>query len=151
MAPRLALLALLWWVITNGDPASWAWGLPAILLAAVLVPPYHWHLRPLALLWFVPQTLWLALSGGVKVAWLACQPRLSLNTQVIHFRWQHLSDGPGRMFMASLINLIPGTLTLEIGAEHLQVHVLHLRPDTLDALHRLERRIARLYGETINE
>ncbi|APX94934.1 hypothetical protein BWR19_07080 [Halomonas sp. 1513] len=141
---RLAGLALLWWVLTEGS--AWAWGVPVILITALAMPISglsRLHLR--ACLALCPVALGLALRGGVQVALLACRPRLTLHSVVIDHRWSCLPEGPGRLFMASLINLIPGTLTVRLAADRLVVHVLHLTPTTVRDLAVLERRIARLY------
>ena len=146
---RLTALALLWWALSAGEPGAWAWGLPAIVATALLMPsPGAWRWRFLAALTFLPHALWLSLCGGLQVAALACRRRLRLDTRVIEYPWQQLPEGPARLFMASLINLVPGTLTLRLTQDALHVHVLHYHDDTPWALDRLERRIARLYGVT---
>ncbi|MBD3896269.1 Na+/H+ antiporter subunit E [Halomonas sp. ML-15] len=145
-ARRLAGLALLWWVLTEGS--AWAWGVPVILITALAMPLSglsRLHLP--ACLALCPVALWLALRGGVQVALLACRPRLDLHSAVIDHRWSCLPEGPGRLFMASLINLIPGTLTVRLAADRLVVHVLHLTPATTRDLAVLERRIARLHAD----
>ncbi|QTF91222.1 Na+/H+ antiporter subunit E [Halomonas sp. BM-2019] len=145
LARRFALLTLLWWVISGGGTA-WAWGLPAILVTALVMPTSGAaRLRPLALLAFLPLAGGLALRGGLQVAALACRPRLDPATRVIDHPWRHLPEGPGRLFMASLINLIPGTLTLRQTAAGLQVHVLRLDARTRSDLDRLEARVAGLF------
>ncbi|MCE9662571.1 Na+/H+ antiporter subunit E [Halomonas sp. M5N1S17] len=148
---RLAILSVLWWAISGGDPASWAWGVPAIVAAAVLMPTFNWHLRPMALLLLIPHALWLALRGGLEVAWLACRPSLNLNTRVVEHPWHYLPEGPAQLFMASLINLVPGTLALRLASGSLQVHVLNLHDDTPASLVRLERRVAALFGIAIDK
>ncbi|WP_445157784.1 Na+/H+ antiporter subunit E [Halomonas sp. E14] len=145
-ARRLALPALLWWAISGGDPDGWRWGLPAVVVAALVMPAPTWPLRPLAWLRFLPAALWLGLQGGIEVACLACRRPLELDTRVIEHRWQQLPDGPGRLFMASLINLIPGTLSVRIEHDRLHVHVLHYRHHIPTALQRLERRVAPLFA-----
>lgn len=141
---RLALLALLWWMISGGG--AWAWGLPVILLTALVMPSSGAsRLRPLALLGLLPLALWLALRGGLQVAILACQPRLDPATRVIDYPWRHLPEGPGRLFMACLINLLPGTLTLRLTPDTLRVHVLQMDAGIRAELERLEARVARLF------
>jgi multicomponent Na+:H+ antiporter subunit E len=142
---RFTLLALMWWVVSGGEPQSWRWGLPAIIVASLVLPAPDLPLRPLAWLRFVPLALWLGLRGGVEVALLACRPRMELATRLVDFRWQHLGEGPGRLFLATLINLIPGTLTVRIQDHGLQVHVLHHRHGTVTELRRLERHVALLF------
>ena len=146
LARRFLPLALLWWAISGGGSA-WAWGVPAILIAALAMPQSGAsRLRPLALLAFLPLALWLALRGGLQVAALACRPRLRLESRVIDHPWHCLPEGPGRLLMASLVNLIPGTLTLRLTPAGLQVHVLQMRADTRLGLARLETRVAHLYA-----
>ena len=144
LARRLAVLSLLWWVISGGG--AWAWGLPAILITALAMPSSGAaRLRPLALLAFLPLALWLALRGGLQVAILACHPQLDPATRVIDHPWRHLPEGPGRLFMACLINLLPGTLTLRLTPETLRVHVLQMDAGIGLELERLEVRVARLF------
>lgn len=145
LARRFLPLALLWWAISGGGSA-WAWGVPAILIAALAMPQSGAsRLRPLALLAFLPLALWLALRGGLQVAALACRPRPRLESRVIDHPWHCLPEGPGRLLMASLVNLIPGTLTLRLTPDRLRVHVLKPNTDTPAELVRLETRVARLY------
>ncbi|MBS9404092.1 Na+/H+ antiporter subunit E [Halomonas sp. TRM85114] len=144
---RLALLALIWWII-SGAATAWAWGLPVILVTALVIPSSGAaRIRPLALLAFLPLTLWLALRGGMQVATLACTPHLDPAIRVIDHHWRHLPEGPGRLFMASLINLLPGTLTLRLTPDRLTVHVLQMDANTRPGLDRLEARIARLFAQ----
>lgn len=145
LARRLLLLALLWWALSGGGSA-WAWGVPVILVAALVMPRSGVaRLRPLALLAFLPMALWLALRGGLQVAMLACRPGPSPHSRVIDHPWHCLPEGPGRLLMASLVNLIPGTLTLRLTPDRLRVHVLKPNTDTPAELVRLETRVARLY------
>ncbi|MGJ7456781.1 Na+/H+ antiporter subunit E [Halomonas sp. RA08-2] len=150
LARRLVLLTLLWWVVSGGGGA-WIWGLPVILVTALALPNSRAvRLRPLAFLAFLPLALWLTLRGGLKVAILACRPRLDPDTRIINHVWSHLPEGPGRLFMSSLINLLPGTLTLGLTPDTLQVHVLQMDASTRPGLDRLEARVARLFSHDIS-
>lgn len=152
LAWRLVLLTLLWWILSGGDPTSWTWGLPVIVVAALVMAPMNeqrWHL--MAAIFFIPQALWLTICGGISVARLACGRRLTPDTRVIEYPWQYLPPGPARLFMASLLNLIPGTLTLRLLPDRLTIHVLDYRETTPRSLERLECRIGRLYGMAIPE
>lgn len=150
LARRLVLLTLLWWVVSGGGGA-WIWGLPVILVTALAMPNSRAvRLRPLAFLAFLPLALWLSLRGGLKVAIMACRPRLDPDTRIINHVWSHLPEGPGRLFMASLINLLPGTLTLSLTPDTLKVHVLQMDASTRPGLDRLEARVARLYTHDVS-
>ncbi len=148
---RLLLFALLWWILTQGEPASWWWGLPVVFWVAWMPPiyaspPWRWHLLPAMRL--LPRFLLLSARGGWEVALLAAKPHSVLNTRLVDYTWCCLPAGPARVFMASLINLIPGTLTLRFLPDQdcLHVHILNYRPATLTSLQRLEVAIADLYG-----
>lgn len=145
-AGRLALLALLWWMLGGGEAESWRWGVPAIIVTALVMPIPDLPLRPVAWLRLLPLALWLGLRGGIEVAWLASRPRTQLDTRVIEHRWQRLDDASGRLFMATLINLLPGTLTVRIDSDRLQVHVLHYRDGIADRLQHLEGHVDALFG-----
>lgn len=150
---RLAVFACLWWIITQGEPGSWWWGLPVLLLVAWMTPVlpsqnqrWRWRLWPFLKL--LPRFLLLSARGGWEVAVLALSPRSRLNTRLVDYTWCCLPDGPAQIFMACLINLIPGTLTLRSLPDQdcLHLHILNYRPSTLLVLRRLEVAIADLYG-----
>jgi len=149
---RLVVFAFLWWIITQGEADAWWWGLPVLLLVAWVTPVLpsqeSWRWRPLALIRLVPRLLLLSARGGWEVAVLALSPRPQLNTRLVDYTWCCLPEGPAQLFMASLINLIPGTLTLRSLPDQdcLHIHILHYRPSTLLVLRRLEVDIAELYG-----
>lgn len=148
---RVALFAFIWWILSQGEPSSWWWGAPVVLLAAWMYPlfpgsSWRWHWRPLLRL--LPHILLLSARGGLEVAVLALHPKQRLNTRLLNYRWHCLPEGPARLFMASLINLIPGTLTLRPLPDRagLHVHILNYRSSTLTTLQHLEAAVAELYG-----
>ena len=152
---RVALFALLWWILTLGEASSWWWGVPVVLLAAWMSslfpgPSWRWHWRPLMRL--LPRFLLLSARGGWEVAVLALSSRHQLNTRLVDYTWCCLPEGPPQLFMASLINLIPGTLTLRPLPDQdcLHVHILNYRPSTLTTLQRLEIDVADLYGVPVS-
>ncbi|SFB86257.1 multicomponent Na+:H+ antiporter subunit E [Marinospirillum celere] len=153
---RSLLLALVWWIISQGQANSWWWGLPAVLLVAWITPvlpssqPWRWRLLPF--LRILPRFLLLSARGGWEVARLALSPHQALNSRLIDYTWSCLPPGPAQLFMASLINLIPGTLTLRFLPDQdcLHVHLLHFQPSTLNQLLRLEVDVADLYGVPVS-
>ncbi|OOG22706.1 cation:proton antiporter [Thioalkalivibrio denitrificans] len=150
---RLLIYGVLWWILAGGSPSAWFWGLPAILAAALFNPfpparPISWH--PLGLLVFVAMFLMLSLRGALDVAWRALHPRRPLQPAVVDYPWA-LPPGRGRVFLAVLINLMPGTLCVKITDHSMSVHVLSNPDRAVSALQRLERRVGRLFGSDTKE
>lgn len=147
LALRLTLFALLWWVLSEGAPGSWAVGAPIVLASTLfslaLARPTRWS--PVGLLRFVPFFLWRSLRGGVDVAWRACVPSLPIAPDILTYRLR-LPPGRARVFMTAVISLLPGTLSAEILRNNLCVHVLDRRVSDETDLLRLEERVAALFG-----
>ncbi len=129
---RAVLFALMWWILTDGAIASWWVGAPVVLFATlvsvVLLPPITWSLP--GVVRFVPFFLWRSLYGGVDVARRAMHPRLPISPGLFCYQWR-LPPGLPRVFMANTVSLLPGTLSVELGADGLQVHVLDERKNCL--------------------
>lgn len=122
---RVVLFGLLWWLLTDGEPGSWPVGLPVVLLAAfvsvLMLPALSWSLS--ALFRFVIFFLWHSLRGGVDVARCAFHPDMPISPIMHDFRFR-LPAGPPRILMANIVNLLPGTLSVEVDDDCLTVHVL---------------------------
>jgi multicomponent Na+:H+ antiporter subunit E len=146
LALRLALFALLWWVLTEGQPGSWPLGalfaVMATALSLSLSRPAPWSALGFAR--FVPFFLWWSLRGGVDVAWRACAPSLPIAPGMLTYRLR-LPPGRARIFMTAVISLLPGTLSAEIVRNRLFVHVLDQRASTEADLAALETRVAGIF------
>jgi len=144
---RAVLFGLVWWMLTDGATDSWLVGTPVILVATMisllLLPPFLWSLT--GILRFVPFFLSRSLYGGVDVARRALHPRLPISPGLFDHPWR-LPPGLPRIFMANTVSLLPGTLSLELGANCLQVHVLDDRKDFLSELEKVEQRVAAMFG-----
>ncbi|RCX32763.1 Na+/H+ antiporter subunit E [Thioalbus denitrificans] len=147
--PATALLAaaVLWWILAGGSAASWAIGVPAVVLAA-------WSARRLGtgsalsltgLLRFLPFFAWESLRGGVDVARRTLGPRLRIAPGFLDYRTA-LPEGAPRRFFATCVSLLPGTLAAEIEGDTLAVHQLDAGGDSQAELARLERAVAGLFG-----
>ncbi len=148
---RAVLFALIWWILTDGEMDSWLVGTPVILfvtlVSLLLLPPFSWSLS--GLVRFTPFFLWRSLYGGVDVARCALQPRLPISPGLFDYRWR-LPPGLPRVFMANIVSLLPGTLSMELGANCLQVHVLDERKDVLSELEKVEQRVAAIFGISLS-
>jgi multicomponent Na+:H+ antiporter subunit E len=153
LAVRLALLAVLWATLVEGDPRGLAVGLLVLPLAAwaclALAPPGRARIRPLALLRFLPFCVWRALQGGLDVARRALEPQLSLSPGRLEAR-SRLPRGPARSFLNGVVSLVPGTLAVEQEGDTLYLHLLDASPEARSAalaqLRDLEGRVARVFG-----
>jgi multicomponent Na+:H+ antiporter subunit E len=137
-----------WWILTGGDPAAAAMGIACVATAAVgaarwaSTSPRRYRLR--GALRFVPYFLLQSVISGWDVARRAIRPDPRLCPDFIAHRFQ-LPPGPARVFFANAVSLLPGTLSCELGAGHLRIHVLDRRQPAEAALQRLERRVAAIF------
>lgn len=148
--PRLLGFALVWWLLSEGAAASWSIGVPAVLLATWLSARL---LAPQPLAWsglapFAGFFLRHSLLGAVDVAQRAFRPARPLNPAVIDYPLQ-LGPGLPRVFMLNIVSLLPGTLSADLEADCLRVHVLDAGQDNPAQLAQLEARVAGLFGLTL--
>ncbi len=147
----LVFLAALWWIVADGDPASWTVGIPTVLVAT-------WAARRLGtgagmrlsiggLLRFVPFFLWESLRGGVDVASRTLGLRLRVKPGFVRYRTR-LRDPAARVLLANCVSLLPGTLSAEIEGDWLTIHALDSETDQVPELARLESAVARLFRQT---
>lgn len=148
-APRVALLAGAWWVMTGGTLGSWLFGVPTILGATiasvVLLPAGGWRLSPVGLARFVPFFLWQSLVGGWDVALRALRPSRPLSPDLFDYALR-LPEGPARVFMTGVMNMVPGTLSVGLEGRRVQIHSLTDAAGVLETLRDLEVRVAALFG-----
>lgn len=146
---RLLPLLLVWWVLTQGDPASWAIGIPTVLFATIislsLSASSCWEWRLSAFPRFVSFFAYCSLRGGVDVACRAFSPSLPLAPAVLAYSLR-LREGTARVFFANIVSLLPGTLSTDIRGDTLMVHVLDSTLPVFERLQRLEVAVARLFG-----
>ncbi len=143
---RGLFFAFVWWILTDGVAASWAIGLPAVLLAVAASARY----TPIPVVWsellrFVPFFLLRSWLAGTDVARRAFQRHISIDPDLIVYPLR-LPAGFSRVLMANIVSLLPGTLSAELGQDVLKVHVLDRRKNFLAELDVVEQRVARMLG-----
>lgn len=144
---HVALLAALWWILTDGAPASWIIGVPAVLATAWLSrklwadPPFS--LPGLAR--FVPYFAVQSLVGAVDVARRALAPGMPLYPGVVRHRLR-LPRGVARVSLANVISMLAGTLSADIEGDVLVIHALDARNDLHAMVDDLEPRIAAVFN-----
>jgi multicomponent Na+:H+ antiporter subunit E len=146
---RMVILALLWWLIAEGQPAAWLIGLPAVALAAVASIHLGEQALPRlsfgALPGFAALFLRESLRGGLDVARRILAARLRIQPGFRSYRMQ-IQDPRARVLLVNCISLLPGTLAAELDGDRVALHLLDTRDDPDPELLRLEQAIARLFG-----
>jgi len=146
---RFLWLCFLWWVLTEGYPGAWWFGLPVSTLTALatlkMSSEFRWHWRPLGMIRFVSFFFRQSISGGIDVAWRALNPRMPLAPVLFDYPLR-LPSGPARVFLANTVSLLPGTCSAALHDEFLTVHVLDGSLPVYAALQAVEERVAELFG-----
>lgn len=149
---RLVILAAGWWILSEGDRAALAFGVPVVALAlgasVRLAPRTAPSWRPVGLVRYGLAFLAGSLRGGLDVARLALAPRLRLSPAIVRHRLA-LPAGPARHLFMATVNLMPGTLAVHLDGDDLEIHALVDRGDELAGqLRDLEGSVARALGES---
>jgi len=144
---RTLLFFLIWWTLTDGAMASLWIGAPAVILAVIvsirLLP--HTSFSWFQFLFFIPFFLKHSLLGGIDVAWRAFHPDMPIAPDLIEYKMQ-LPAELSQVFMAIIVNLLPGTLSVTIKNNALKVHVLDNQTAYLSEIEAVELRVARLFA-----
>lgn len=148
---RLAVFSLLWWLLTEGRPDAWLFGVPFIAAAAAVSSLSRpapaagggQRISLVSLLRLSAYFLGHSLRAGVDVAARAFRHPLPLAPTLINYPLR-LPAGAPTVLMAGLVTLMPGTLAM-IGRHRLRVHVLDRHGDFARDLQRLEARVAAVF------
>jgi multicomponent Na+:H+ antiporter subunit E len=97
--------------------ATWA--------SIVLLPPWPYRVRLMAVLLLIPRFLWKSVVAGWDVARRALDPRLPLRTGFVGYPARFRSPLARNAF-ASYSSLLPGTLPVEDDGETLLYHCLDI-------------------------
>ncbi len=145
---RLPVFALLWWILIEGNPQGWWSGIPVILIAVLasllLLPASRWRWSLQGIVRFVAFFLWESLRGGIDVALRAVNPALPLNPHLIDYPLR-LPDGNSRIVLMNTMSLLPGTLSVNLQDNCLQVHALDVNPQTQQSLQQVETIVGHLF------
>jgi multicomponent Na+:H+ antiporter subunit E len=144
------LLTGLWWLLTDGMPASWVIGIPVVLAAVWATHRLHGvhadRISLTGLLRFAPFFLWESLRGGVDVAARTLAPRIRVRPGFIDYTTR-LQGTASRVFFLNCLSLLPGTLAADLNGDRLTVHMLDAEVNPGDGLQRLERAVLRVYPD----
>ena len=149
---RTAVLALLWWIIAQGQMSAWLIGLPAVALASVASvylgrsSPRRISLTGLAA--FIALFLCESVRGGLDVARRTLAPRLRIQPGFKDYRLR-MTDPSARVLLINCVSLLPGTLAARLEGDRVELHLLDAGEDPEPGLQRLEQAIARLFASTL--
>lgn len=147
--PRVGILVWLMavWILLWGNisAANILGGLAVGVLITVLLPlpqvPVAGRLHPLSLAWLVLKVAYYLVLSSVQVAWLAIRPGPPPLTAVLRARLALKSD----LVLAvavNVINLIPGSIVLEIDQARRMIYVHVLDVGSERAVQQFYRQIA---------
>jgi multicomponent Na+:H+ antiporter subunit E len=153
LLPRSVAGVVLWWALTEGDRSTWSYAAVLVPLAVAvslwLAPPAApspgLPRRVVAALvlgvWFVGRSV----AGGVDVARRVLRRRVDVDPGLVQHRLG-LPPGWGRVVVADLTSLMPGTLSIRLEDDLLTVHVLDTGMPVAAQLRELERRVGAVTG-----
>lgn len=146
---RWVALALVWWVVSEGDEAALAVGVATAFLAAwvsfALYPGRFPRVRLLGVCRYAAFFLAQSVLGGVDVALRALRPDMPLDPRCVDYRLR-LEPVAYRVLLANTLSLLPGTLSAQLEGDTLVVHVLDCRRDVMGDITKVEDRVADLAG-----
>ena len=147
---RTAILAFVWWVLTNGAADSWLVGVPAIA-AAVAIDLYLFRSRNNRLslggsIAFVIFFLKSSISSGLDVTRRTYHPRLPMAPDLIDYPLKLTSPAARRLFVCT-ISLLPGTLSAGFDGHNLVIHALDVGRPVTKELAIIESRVAAVFKE----
>lgn len=128
------VLFFLLWIILNGRITT-----EIVLLGVGLTAVFHWFVckflgRGLGedlrwirkwprLIWYFAVLVFEIFKANFDVMRLILSPRTEIEPQLVYLRTD-LKEDSSRVLLANSITLTPGTITVRLKGEHLQVHCL---------------------------
>lgn len=147
----LLLGVALWLGLTGGDTTSLFVGVPTVLIAAAVADrarAARFLPRLVRLPGFLAFFLGQQLLAAGLIATRVMRRTITLEPGVVEIRVRLRGDGARAVYMSAL-TLMPGTLAAALDGDRLAVHAIDRTADVAAELADLERRVARLFGESL--
>lgn len=150
------MMAIIWWLLTydtaaaNGNLlAPWWLGVPVAMfcawLAVQLKPEQPLNkIKYAAVPLFFGHFCYRSLLAGIDVARRTLHPRLQLNPGIIDYPLD-LPKGKPRIFFATVVSLLPGTLATELTETGIKLHVLDTHSDVAKDCDRTVKVLQKLF------
>ena len=149
---RFVVFSLLWFALAGTDTTSWAFGIPAVLIAThlslVLSSPFPLCINLVRLLHFIPFFLFQSFSGGIDVMRRALSFGQLLDPGLISYTTL-LPEGSARIFFVNSISLLPGTLSAKLNGDQVTIHTIDRGLPVRESIQRLEYHVAALMCITL--
>ena len=139
----------LWWIIAQGNTDSWLIGLPAAV-AATLVSvnlssaPLS-RINVVGLGYFAVMFLRESVRGGIDVAVRILQPEMQIRPGFRRYRLK-LDENRARVLFLNCVSLLPGTLSVDLDGNYLELHLLDMSQDPEPQMRQLEQAISHMFG-----
>ncbi|KAF0103380.1 MAG: multicomponent Na+:H+ antiporter subunit E [bacterium] len=144
---RGGAFALIWWILAEGRADSWGIGAVTVALATTaslrLAPPGQGRVSFPGLLGFAAFFLVQSAWGGAQVAARAFRSRMDLAPALVDLPVT-LPAGMARILLLNTLNLMPGTVSVELRGNRLCLHVLDHRLPVAEEVRQTEAHIARM-------
>jgi multicomponent Na+:H+ antiporter subunit E len=144
-------LSLVWWSLTDGDASGLVFGAAAGLLVAwislVLFPPSLHVIRLRALPGFVLFFLSRSLLAAIDVSRRLLSPSLPVTPGYLRAELS-LPEGVPRWLLANTLSLLPGTLSVTLQGDEIELHCLDLTQPVRQDFEYTQVRVAALFGVT---
>lgn len=141
--------AFVWWLLCEGDAASWPFGLAFVATASIasfrLTPQRGWRLRPGGALRYAGFFMYQSMVGGIDVALRALRPSLPIDPGFVRYPMR-LAPEAARVVLADTVSLLPGTLSSGFEGDVLVLHVIDRKLPVVEDVRRVEDRIAGALG-----
>jgi multicomponent Na+:H+ antiporter subunit E len=151
---RIVTLGMLWFVLSEGEFRYWGLILIAVLGGAfaslILVPSSGLGWSIVGWGRFIPFFIGQSVMGGVDVALRAVAPTPRLDAGYVEFEFR-LSHEPARVFVANVMSLMPGTLSVLIEGDRLRMHVLDTTMPAVERAREVEGHAARMFRLELSE
>lgn len=155
-ALRLGLFALLWFVLSEGAASAWIYATVLVPVATavslVTLRPRRWDGSPVRRGWAAVCLggwfIWQSLRGGADVAVRSLRRTVAVDPVRMRVPVR-LTSRRARVLLADISSLTPGSLTVDLVEDALEVHVLHREIPVRDTVARLERLVAAVFGEEL--
>ncbi len=151
---RAVGFAAMWWIVTEGAPTYWGYGvatvLGCLLLSLRVLPPAappagSAPARIAATTRLIVWYLWHTAIGAIDVAARALRRPVDVDPAIIAVPVT-LPDGPARHLALGMFNLMPGTLVQGIDGDTAYVHALDAAMPVARQWTALEERVAAATG-----
>ncbi|MDH3349489.1 MAG: Na+/H+ antiporter subunit E [Desulfobulbaceae bacterium] len=146
---RIFFFTMIWLSLSKGEfYGGLPFAVPAILIACWLGMnlrgPEAKDIHLGVLLLHLPFFFYKSTMSGLDVMRRALHPQLPIDPVLVEFYFS-LPKGNPRVFLADIITLLPGTISVDMDEEKIIVHALDPHMARQSDLRRLERKVAGLY------